>query len=104
MTFEVKNEYVKESLDILAMDMGEAIEKYVRKFWNVYLDFGECGKDVPVGTVNPKLFIDTLSKAMPDDSVICADVGQNQIWTCTDYRFEDRGRFITSGGMGTMGY
>ncbi|MBQ6663633.1 MAG: hypothetical protein IJM69_08865 [Firmicutes bacterium] len=31
MTFEVKNEYVKESLDILAMDMGEAIEKYVRK-------------------------------------------------------------------------
>ena len=60
--------------------------------------------DVPAGTVNPKLFIDTLSKAMPDDSVICADVGQNQIWTCTDYRFEDRGRFITSGGMGTMGY
>ena len=60
--------------------------------------------DVPAGTVNPKLFIDTLSKAMPDDSVICADVGQNQIWTCTDYRFEDSGRFITSGGMGTMGY
>lgn len=60
--------------------------------------------EVPAGTVNPKRFIDRLSKAMPADSVICADVGQNQIWTCTDYVFSDRGRFITSGGMGTMGY
>ena len=60
--------------------------------------------DVPEGTVNPKLFIDRLSKAMPDGSVICADVGQNQIWTCTDYCFSDGDRLVTSGGMGTMGY
>ena len=55
---------------------------------------------------NPRIrnFIDRLSQAMPDNSVICADVGQNQIWTCTDYRFRSGGRFITSGGMGTMGY
>lgn len=58
----------------------------------------------PEGTVNPKKFIDRLSQAMPDNSVICADVGQNQIWTCTDYRFSDGDRFVTSGGMGTMGY
>ncbi|MBR1724814.1 MAG: acetolactate synthase, large subunit, biosynthetic type, partial [Ruminococcus sp.] len=34
--------------------------------------------EVPAGTVNPKEFIYKLSKSMPDDSVICADVGQNQ--------------------------
>ncbi|MCR5121989.1 MAG: biosynthetic-type acetolactate synthase large subunit [Ruminococcus sp.] len=60
--------------------------------------------EVPEGTVNPKRFIYELSAAMPGDSIICADVGQNQIWTCTDYVFADKGRFITSGGMGTMGY
>ena len=60
--------------------------------------------DVPEGTVNPKEFIYKLSKAMPDDTVICADVGQNQIWTCTNYSFADGGRLVTSGGMGTMGY
>lgn len=60
--------------------------------------------EVPVGTVNPKRFINELSAAMPAESIICADVGQNQIWTCTDYVFADKGRFITSGGMGTMGY
>jgi acetolactate synthase-1/2/3 large subunit len=56
------------------------------------------------GTVNPREFISRLSSKMPADAVICADVGQNQIWTCTGYDFSDGGRFITSGGMGTMGY
>lgn len=56
------------------------------------------------GTVNPRLFIDRLSRRMPDNAVVCADVGQNQIWTCTGYGFSEGGRFITSGGMGTMGY
>lgn len=60
--------------------------------------------DAPSGTVNPKEFIYKLSKAMPADSVICADVGQNQIWTCTNFSFKDGGRLVTSGGMGTMGY
>ena len=61
--------------------------------------------DAPVeGTVNPRKFIDKLSKAMPADTVVAADVGQNQIWTATGFNFKKGGRFITSGGMGTMGY
>ena len=32
-----------------------------------------------------------------------ADVGQNQIWSC-GYHIVRKGRFLTSGGMGTMGY
>ena len=64
----------------------------------------EAFAEVPEGTVNPREFIHRLSQAMPDNSVICADVGQNQIWTCTGYEFHNGGRLITSGGMGTMGY
>ena len=61
--------------------------------------------DAPVeGTVNPRKFIDKLSKAMPADTVVAADVGQNQIWTATGFNFKKGGRFITSGGMGTIGY
>ena len=41
---------------------------------------------------------------MPADTVVAADVGQNQIWTATGFNFKEGGRFITSGGMGTMGY
>ncbi|MBR1738962.1 MAG: biosynthetic-type acetolactate synthase large subunit [Ruminococcus sp.] len=59
--------------------------------------------EVPKGTVNPKLFLEKLSQAMPANVNIVADVGQNQIWT-SRYRFHKGGRFLTSGGMGTMGY
>ena len=56
------------------------------------------------GTVNPRVFIDRLAKKMPANVTVVADVGQNQIWTCTEYKFRKEGRLLTSGGMGTMGY
>lgn len=55
------------------------------------------------GTVDPKKFISQLSDKMPANTTVVADVGQNQIWTATSYKIRD-GRFLTSGGMGTMGY
>lgn len=53
--------------------------------------------------VKPKDFITKLSEAMKNDAVYVADVGQNQMWSCA-YHIVKNGRFITSGGMGTMGY
>lgn len=60
-------------------------------------------EDETEGYVNPKMFIRKLSAKLPDDTVCVADVGQNQIWTCNNFQFKG-GRFLTSGGMGTMGY
>ena len=53
--------------------------------------------------VDPAAFITRLSEKMDDDAVYVADVGQNQIWSCGYHVVKD-GRFLTSGGMGTMGY
>ena len=55
------------------------------------------------GTVCPKSFIEELNRQLPKDSIIVADVGQNQIWTANNIRLTE-GRFMTAGGMGTMGY
>ncbi len=55
------------------------------------------------GYVDPEAFIRALSKAMNNDAIYVADVGQNQIWSCA-YHIVKNGRFLTSGGMGTMGY
>jgi len=60
-------------------------------------------EDETEGYVNPKMFIRKLSAKLPDDTICVADVGQNQIWTCNNFQFKG-GRFLTSGGMGTMGY
>ncbi len=53
--------------------------------------------------VDPAAFITKLSEKMQDDGIYVADVGQNQIWSC-GYHIVKNGRFLTSGGMGTMGY
>lgn len=53
--------------------------------------------------VDPAEFIMRLSAKMQDDGIYVADVGQNQIWSC-GYVKVRKGKFLTSGGMGTMGY
>ena len=53
--------------------------------------------------VDPAAFIARLSEKMEENGVYVADVGQNQIWSC-GYAKIKKGKFLTSGGMGTMGY
>ena len=53
--------------------------------------------------VDPESFIKTLSKKMDSRGIYVADVGQNQIFSCSYHIVRD-GKFFTSGGMGTMGY
>ena len=53
--------------------------------------------------VDPAEFVRRLSDKMEQDAVYVADVGQNQIWSC-GYHIVKKGKFLTSGGMGTMGY
>lgn len=53
--------------------------------------------------VNPFAFIHKLSVELPENSVVVSDVGENQLW-CANYFHIKKGRFLTSGGMGTMGY
>jgi len=53
--------------------------------------------------VDPAAFVRALSGKMQNDAIYVADVGQNQIWSCDNYIVRD-GKFLTSGGMGTMGY
>lgn len=48
-------------------------------------------------------FIRRLTEAMDDDAIYVADVGQNQMWSC-GYAKIVKGQFLTTGGMGTMGY
>jgi len=48
-------------------------------------------------------FITRLTNAMKDDAIYVADVGQNQMWSCGFAQIKE-GSFLTTGGMGTMGY
>ncbi len=54
--------------------------------------------------VNPKRLIAELSKRLDEDAIVVTEVGQNQIWAANNFIARKPGSFITSGGLGTMGY
>jgi len=60
-------------------------------------------RDPDPAYVDPEGFIHMLGEMMDEDGVYLADVGQNQIWSAR-YSVIKKGRFLTSGGMGTMSY
>jgi len=51
-----------------------------------------------------KRFLDELFSRLPEDSVVIADVGQHQMWAAQRYRSSSPRGFITSGGLGAMGF
>ena len=55
------------------------------------------------GCVTPRFLMQELGKRLDDDAYVCVDVGQNQIWAARELPVKN-GRFLTTGGFGTMGY
>lgn len=56
-----------------------------------------------ISGIDPRKFISKLSAELPQDIICVADIGQNLLWTVNNFKIST-GKFLTSGGMGTMGY
>lgn len=64
------------------------------------LAFTQTGK-----TIRPQYALSRLQELTKGhDRYICTEVGQHQMWAAQYLGFEAPGRFMTSGGLGTMGY
>jgi acetolactate synthase-1/2/3 large subunit len=56
------------------------------------------------GRLHPQFVIRQMSELLGGDAIIVSEVGQNQMWTAQHYCFKNPRSWITSGGLGTMGY
>ena len=65
-----------------------------------------CDKsDIPASDrLDPYGVIDAVSEHAPEDAIIVTDVGQHQMWAAQRYPFRKPRTFLTSGGLGTMGF
>ncbi len=54
--------------------------------------------------IKPQFVIEKLSEITNGDAIIATEVGQNQMWAAQYYRYLHPRTFLTSGGLGTMGY
>lgn len=60
--------------------------------------------DHPGERIYAPLLLKQLSERMPDNSVVCCDVGQHQMWVAQHMRFSSPRNHLSSGGLGTMGF
>ncbi len=54
--------------------------------------------------MTPRTVLNVLNQHLTADTPVATDVGQHQMWTAQYARFQNKRRFITSGGLGTMGF
>jgi len=58
----------------------------------------------PDGYIKPQYVIRTLDELTGGEAIVVTEVGQNQMWAAQFYTFTRPRRFLSSGGLGTMGY
>ena len=54
--------------------------------------------------LHPKFAFEYINRRLGDDTIITTEVGQHQMWAAQFYPFSKPRTFLTSGGLGTMGY
>jgi acetolactate synthase-1/2/3 large subunit len=56
------------------------------------------------GKIKPQYVIEQIYEATKGEAIITTEVGQNQMWACQWYKYIHPRTFISSGGLGTMGF
>ena len=89
----------------------EAVEKKERPEWKAEIEKLKKEEALIEKTnlenakgLHPKYIFDVINKYKNAQTVVATDVGQHQMWAAQFTRFEKSRKFVSSGGLGTMGY
>ncbi len=101
--------HVLEDMVRLWRSNSMAADKAALKDWWAQIDKWRARKSLSYknskSIIKPQYAIQRLYEATKDrDVYITTEVGQHQMWAAQFYRFQEPNRWMTSGGLGTMGY
>lgn len=71
----------------------------IRRYREKYPDYSLPQKP----SIDPNYFFHILSENLPSDALVCVDVGQIQMWAAQSLRITGARRFLTEGGMASIG-
>lgn len=75
-----------------------------RREWNERIASWKRRKKGGTDALNPDNLFETVNEVLGDDVIVTTDVGQHQMWTAQKWPFRKPRTFISSGGLGTMGF
>jgi len=89
---------------VLPMLLGGVAAKLEGPWQARVRELKSMGKVTSDEGFTPWKVINCVNSHFDDDTAVATDVGQHQMWAAQHYRFENPRRFITSGGLGAMGF
>jgi acetolactate synthase-1/2/3 large subunit len=100
ISLELLNQMIAQDEDMKGFATGH--EEWLDRIenWKKTTPLAYVQKDV----IKPQFVIEKLFDLTKGDAIITTEVGQNQMWAAQYYHFNEPGRFISSGGLGTMGF
>ncbi len=99
VTLEMLNDLLKEE-DLSGLKKSRKPWLDQIEEWRSTKPLAYVQKDV----IKPQYVIEKLYELTKGDAIITTEVGQNQMWTAQYYSFDRPNCFITSGGLGCMGF
>lgn len=94
-------------LDTVLSILAEKVEEKTDMAWRKQIT--KWKKEYPVvveerGKIAPHNLVKAVANKLPKDTIVVTDVGQHQIWTAQHYPINNPRSFVSSGGLGTMGF
>lgn len=80
----------------------ERLEEPLKAWWQEFEPEEEISAKAE--GLTPENVIETLNQSLPKDAIVTTDVGQHQMWAAQLLNVKEPRTFISSGGLGTMGY
>ncbi|MBO5212481.1 MAG: biosynthetic-type acetolactate synthase large subunit [Clostridia bacterium] len=112
------NKNVNVDLGIVAdvydsfMRIAKGAEKSAKPEWSAQVEefkakeneIAEKAAKMAGDRMTPKMIFDVINKCKLPRTIITTDVGQHQMWAAQYSKFDTTRRFVSSGGLGTMGF
>ena len=99
---------INKTLNTKKIDLKKSNKQKISKWWEQIQKWREKNSlhyENSNQTIKPQFAVQRLYEITKDqDTFITTEVGQHQMWAAQHYKFNKPNRWMTSGGLGTMGY
>jgi acetolactate synthase I/II/III large subunit len=96
---QLLNKWISDKSFAIPEKQTKAWLEQIKK-WKEFAPLTYCKSD----KIKPQYVVETLYRLTEGKAIISTEVGQNQMWAAQFYHFDYPNSFLTSGGLGTMGY
>jgi acetolactate synthase-1/2/3 large subunit len=93
-----------EVLAPVTSELAKHSEAWLSSITSLRAEWPDIGELRDIEGINPNRFMHQLARANSDAAAYVVDVGQHQMWAAQSLEVHGKQRFLTSGGMGSMGF